>query len=352
MDIQSEAASQSVYLERRAARRPSRPLLSVVVPVYNEAEVLDIFLTETQAVLAGLPVDSEFVFIDDGSKDGTARIISRHLAGGLPGRLIGLSRNFGKEAALTAGLEHARGDILVILDADLQDPPGLIPGMLAQWRQGYDVIYGLRVDRSQDTLMKRSTASMFYRIFDRLTNIHMPANAGDFRLIDRSVVQALGRLPERNRFMKGLFAWVGHTATFVPYERPPRRAGEGKWNYWKLWNFALDGLASFTTVPLRMWLYSGGLIAAIAFAYAMVLVARVLLFGVDVPGYASLMVSILFFSGLQLLSIGIIGEYIGRLFVEAKQRPVYLVQDIIESSPAADAPQAAADGLTSGGDRA
>lgn len=351
MDIKSEAASQSVYLERRAARRPSRPLLSVVVPVFNEAEVLDIFLTETQAALAGLPADSEFVFIDDGSKDATARIISRHLADGLPGRLIGLSRNFGKEAALTAGLEHAKGDILVILDADLQDPPGLIPGMLALWQQGYDVIYGLRVDRSQDTLMKRSTASMFYRIFDRLTNIHMPANAGDFRLIDRSVVQSLSRLPERSRFMKGLFAWVGHTSTFIPYERPPRRAGEGKWNYWKLWNFALDGLASFTTVPLRMWLYSGGLIAAIAFAYAMVLVTRVLLFGIDVPGYASLMVSILFFSGLQLLSIGIIGEYIGRLFVEAKQRPVYLVQDIIESSPPAITPQAATDGFTSGGDR-
>lgn len=332
MDFPPSAASQSVYLERRAARRPSRPLLSIVVPVYNEAEVLDIFLTETQAALAGLPAVSEFIFIDDGSSDDTARIICRYLSEGLPGKLIGLSRNFGKEAALTAGLDHAKGDILVILDADLQDPPGLIPEMLELWKQGYDVIYGLRVDRSQDTLMKRSTASMFYRLFDRLTNIHMPANAGDFRLIDRSVAESLGRLPERSRFMKGLFAWVGHPTTFLPYERPPRRAGEGKWNYWKLWNFALDGLASFTSVPLRVWLYCGGLIATAAFAYAMVLVARVILYRIDVPGYASLMVSVLFFSGLQLLSIGIIGEYIGRLFIETKQRPVYLVQDIIESS--------------------
>lgn len=336
--VQSSPPGQSIYTERRAASRPAVPLLSIVVPVFNEAEVLDIFLEETEAALTGLQVSVEYVFIDDGSTDATARIISRHLAAGLPGRLIGLSRNFGKEAALSAGLEHAHGDIVAILDADLQDPPGLIPQMVDLWRSGFDVIYGLRVDRSQETLAKRGTAHLFYKVFDRLTHISMPANAGDFRLIDRSVVDALKRLPERSRFMKGLFAWVGYPSTFIAYERPLRRAGEGKWNYWRLWNFALDGLTSFSTVPLRIWLYGGGTIAALAIAYAVFLILRVLIYGIDVPGYASLMVSVLFFSGLQLLSIGIVGEYVGRLFIETKQRPVFLVQDVIDYAAAKDEP--------------
>ncbi len=202
--------------------------------------------------------------------------------------------------------------------------------MFDGWRAGYDVVYGLRVDRSSDTLMKRGSADLFYRLFNRLANIDMPANAGDFRLIDRVVVDALLKLPERNRFMKGLFAWVGFPAMALPYERPPRRAGEGKWNYWKLWNFAIDGLTGFTTMPLRVWLYGGALVAALSFAYALYLIIRVLVYGIDVPGYASLMVGLLFFSGIQLLSIGMIGEYVARLFNEAKQRPVYLVQDVIE----------------------
>ena len=223
-----------------------------------------------------------------------------------------------------------RGDIAVIMDADLQDPPELILQMLDGWRAGYDVIYGLRVDRSSDTVLKRSTANMFYKLFNKLANIDMPANAGDYRLIDRAVIDALLRLPERNRFMKGLFAWVGFPAMAIPYERPARKAGDGKFDYWKLWNFALDGLTGFTTLPLRVWFYGGAAISFGAFAYAIFLTVRTSLFGADLPGYASLMVALLFFSGVQLLSIGMIGEYIARLFNEAKQRPVYILQDIIE----------------------
>jgi len=304
------------------------------VPVFNEEEVIEHFLAATRPVLDRTGYAYEYVFIDDGSRDGTADLLTRALKEGLPGRLLGLSRNFGKEAALSAGLEAAKGDLAVIIDADLQDPPELILQMLDGWRAGYDVVYGLRVDRSSDTLMKRSTADMFYRLFNRLANIDMPANAGDFRLIDRAVIDALLRLPERNRFMKGLFAWVGFPAMALPYERPVRKAGTGKFNYWKLWNFALDGLTGFTTLPLRVWFYGGALISLGAFTYALYLIIRVFFTGVDVPGYASLMVALLFFSGVQLLSIGMIGEYIARLFNEAKQRPVYILQDVIEGTPA------------------
>ena len=323
-------AANTVYVTRRENARPQAPLLSVIVPVFNEEEVILHFLRATRPVLERSGLRYEYVFIDDGSRDRTADILAEELANGLPGRLLGLSRNFGKEAALSAGLEAAKGDIGVIIDADLQDPPELILQMLDGWRAGYDVVYGLRVDRSSDTLMKRSTAGMFYSLFNRLANIDMPANAGDFRLIDRCVIDALLRLPERNRFMKGLFAWVGFPAMALPYERPPRLAGAGKFNYWKLWNFALDGLTGFTTLPLRVWFYGGALISVGAFTYALYLTLRVLIEGIDLPGYASLMVALLFFSGVQLLSIGMIGEYVARLFNEAKQRPVFIVQDVIE----------------------
>lgn len=325
----------NVYVSRRGDSRPAAPLLSVIVPVFNEEDVIGHFLEATRSVLDATGLAYEYIFVDDGSRDTTAALLTDALRNGLPGRLLGLSRNFGKEAALSAGLEAAKGDIAIIIDADLQDPPELILQMLDGWRAGYDVVYGLRVDRSSDTLMKRSTADLFYRLFNRLANIDMPANAGDFRLIDRAVIDALLRLPERNRFMKGLFAWVGFPAMALPYERPVRKAGTGKFNYWKLWNFALDGLTGFTTLPLRVWFYGGALISIGAFAYALYLVLKVFVAGVDVPGYASLMVALLFFSGVQLLSIGMIGEYIARLFNEAKQRPVYILQDVIEGAPAA-----------------
>jgi len=325
------------YVTRRKSTRPDKPLLSVIVPVYNEEDVIRHFIEATRPVLQETGFPYEYVFIDDGSRDSTADILTDELSNGLPGRLLGLSRNFGKEAALSAGLEAAQGGIAVIIDADLQDPPELIHQMIDGWRAGYDVVYGLRVDRTSDTLLKRSTAGLFYRVFQKLSNINMPANAGDFRLIDRAVIDSLLRLPERNRFMKGLFAWVGYPSMAVPYERPSRRAGTGKFNYWKLWNFALDGITGFTTMPLRIWFYGGALVALLAFAYAIYLTIRVLIFGIDVPGYTSLMVALLFFSGVQLLSIGMIGEYVSRLFSEAKQRPVYLLQDVIEGGkPASD----------------
>ncbi|CTQ56543.1 hypothetical protein LP7551_05103 [Roseibium album] len=334
------AAASKIYVSRRENTRPAAPLLSVIVPVFNEEDVIVHFLEATRPVLDETGLKYEYVFIDDGSRDKTADILSDELKAGLPGRLLGLSRNFGKEAALSAGLEAAKGDIAVIIDADLQDPPELILQMLDGWRAGYDVVYGLRVDRSSDTLVKRSTANLFYRLFNSLANIDMPANAGDYRLIDRAVVDALLKLPERNRFMKGLFAWVGFPAMALPYERPPRKAGTGKFNYWKLWNFALDGLTAFTTLPLRVWFYGGALVSLAAFAYAIYLTLRVLVAGIDVPGYASLMVALLFFSGVQLLSIGMIGEYIARLFNEAKQRPVYILQDVIEGEAADKASRA------------
>lgn len=335
------ADPENFYRKRRTESRVAAPLLSVIVPVYNEEDVIDIFLSETRAVLDAAVTSREisafeFVFVDDGSRDRTAELLAERLLADIPGRLVGLSRNFGKEAALSAGLSHVKGDIAVILDADLQDPPDLIHQMIDGWRAGYDVVYGVRVDRSSDTFMKRSTAGMFYRLFNGLANIDMPANAGDFRLIDRQVVDGLLQLPERNRFMKGLFAWVGYPSMALPYERPARRAGSGKWNYWKLWNFAIDGLTAFTTMPLRVWLYGGATVAALGFAYALYLIIRVLLYGSDVPGYASLMVAVLFFSGVQLLSIGMIGEYVARLFNEAKQRPIYLVQDVVEGQELAN----------------
>ncbi|MEO1111578.1 MAG: glycosyltransferase family 2 protein [Pseudomonadota bacterium] len=326
----NKTAASKIYVARRETARPADPLLSVIVPVFNEEDVIGHFLEATRPILEKTGLAYEYVFIDDGSRDSTADFLSEKLKGGLPGRLLGLSRNFGKEAALSAGLEAVHGDIAVIMDADLQDPPELILQMLDGWRAGYDVIYGLRVDRSSDTVLKRSTANMFYKLFNKLANIDMPANAGDYRLIDRAVIDALLRLPERNRFMKGLFAWVGFPAMAIPYERPARKAGDGKFNYWKLWNFALDGLTGFTTLPLRVWFYGGAAISFGAFAYAIYLTVRTSLFGADLPGYASLMVALLFFSGVQLLSIGMIGEYIARLFNEAKQRPVYILQDVIE----------------------
>ncbi len=317
------------YMARSKTNRSTDPLVSLIVPVFNEEEVIGHFLDVVTKVMREGNIAHKFVFVDDGSSDTTAALLSERLEAGLPGHLIGLSRNFGKEAALTAGLDHAHGDVAVVLDADLQDPPELIPQMIEGWRAGYDVVYGLRVDRTSDSPLKRGSASAFYKLFNRLSNIDLPHNAGDFRLIDRTVIEALKELPERNRFMKGLFAWVGFSAMALPYERPARAAGTTKWNYWKLWNFALDGLTGFSTVPLRVWSYCGAGVAALAFAYALFLVLRTLFFGIDMPGYASTMTAILFFSGIQLLSIGIVGEYVARLFNETKKRPIYMVRDVI-----------------------
>lgn len=314
---------------RPAKPRPVRPLISVVAPCYNEEDALGPFMGAIVPMLDGGDFHYELVFVDDGSKDETRAILERLAGENSRVRAIAFSRNFGKEAALTAGLEHARGDAVIVIDTDLQDPPELISAFVAKWREGYDVVYGKRDDRATDTAAKRVTAESFYRFFNRISNVPIPENTGDFRLMDRRVVEAIKTLPERSRFMKGLFAWAGFSSAAVPYARPARSAGESKFNFWKLWNFALDGIVSFSTAPLRVWSYVGAVVAFVSFVYAMIIVIQTIFTGVDVPGYASMIVLILFFGSVQLISVGVLGEYIARLFIEVKRRPIYVIDEII-----------------------
>ena len=304
--------------------------ISLVVPVYNEEESIDTFIETIDKELAPLRDQLEIVFVNDGSRDKTREVVEKAIERDSRVTLINLARNFGKEAAMTAGLAHARGDAIVPMDVDLQDPPALVLEFVRMWQEeGYDTVYGVRTDRNADTPMKRLTAGGFYRFFNAVsTTTKIPENAGDFRLMDRRVVEAINQLPERNRFMKGLFAWAGFRSIGVPYARPERAAGTTKFNYWKLWNFALDGLFSFSSWPLRVWSYIGAAVAGISFLYMMVIILKVIFIGVDSPGYASLMCVILFLGGMQLLSIGIMGEYIGRMFLEVKQRPVLLIEGV------------------------
>jgi len=322
------ALAHQLAVQRK--RRPADPLVSLVVPVFNEEESIAVFLDATVPLLERDGVQFEIVFVNDGSRDNTfARLFDcsrtdRRL------RIVNLSRNFGKEAALTAGIDHARGDVLIPMDIDLQDPPELIATFVARWREGYDIVYGIRSARHADTAAKRLSAGWFYRVFNSMSPVRIPPNVGDFRLVDRRAVEVLRQLPERNRFMKGLFAWVGFNAVGVPYERPERAAGTSKFDFWRLWNFAIDGVVSFSTAPLRAWFYVGLMIAIVAVLYALFIVTRVLLFGVDTPGYASLLIAVLLMGAIQLLSLGIIGEYLGRLFVEVKARPIYIVEGVYE----------------------
>jgi glycosyltransferase involved in cell wall biosynthesis len=306
--------------------RDYEPFISLIVPVFNERDVIEIFLNRTSTVLEQHGFDYEYVFVNDGSTDETlAKLIL--LSSGNPCiRIINLSRNFGKEAAMTAGIDHVRGNVLVPIDVDLQDPPELIPRFVEKWREGYDVVYGVRTTRNDDSTVKRVTAGWFYNLFNRLSPVPIPDSAGDFRLLDERAIEVLRQLPERNRFMKGLFAWVGFYSIGVAYSRPARVAGQTKWSLRKLWNFALDGIFSFSTTPLRMWSYVGILISLIAFLYATFIVTRTVILGIDLPGYASLLTVVLFLGGIQLISLGVIGEYLGRLLIEAKQRPVYVIE--------------------------
>jgi glycosyltransferase involved in cell wall biosynthesis len=309
--------------------RPAQPLLSAVVPFLNEADNLPRLIAALEQVLTTLDLAWELVLVDDGSQDSSLAVAKAELQRRpqLQGIVISLSRNFGKEAALTAGLEAAQGDVVVPLDADLQDPPELIGPMLEQWRQGFDVVYAVRRRRAGDSRTKRLTAFGFYRLMGRLSSTPIPADTGDFRLMDRCVVEALGQLPERSRFMKGLFAWVGFRQTAIGYERDARAKGKSGWNYWKLWNFALDGITSFSRVPLQVLSAGGLLVACLALFYGVWMVLRTLLFGIDLPGYASLMTAVLFLGGVQLLGLGVLGEYLGRVFEEVKRRPLYLVRE-------------------------
>jgi glycosyltransferase involved in cell wall biosynthesis len=311
----------------------SAPVLSIISPVKDEEQAIASFVERVRRVIEQLPdaaaTDFEILFVDDGSSDGTLAEIRRANQADPRVRAISLSRNFGKEAALTAGLDHARGAAVVPLDADLQDPPEVLRDMLAKWRDGFDIVYGVRNNRESDSLPKRLTADLYYRAHNWLSEDKIPEHAGDFRLLDRKVVDVIKAMPERNRFMKGLFAWAGFRQASVTYTRAAREVGNTKFNYWKLWTFALDGITSASTVPLRVWSYLGGVVALLALGYAVFLTVRTMLWGVQVPGYASLMVAVLFLGGLQLLSLGVLGEYVGRILVEAKGRPLYVVRDHI-----------------------
>jgi glycosyltransferase involved in cell wall biosynthesis len=304
-----------------------RPLVSIITPFYNESLGVLIFKESVTKVLNSLQeYDFEIICVDDGSTDNTlAQLIE---ASKLDSRfsVIELSRNFGKEAAMTAGIDVAMGACIIPIDADLQDPPALIGKMLLEWSQGYEVVLAKRIDRLSDSFAKRKTAQLFYRLHNAVSNLQIPEDVGDFRLMDRVVVDALKKLPERQRFMKGLFAWVGFKTITVEYVRNARSSGSTKFSGWKLWNFAIEGITSFSLVPLKVWTYIGLLGSIFAIIYATLIIVRTWIFGIDLPGYASLLVVMLFFGSLQLMSLGIIGEYIGRIYFEAKQRPLYLIK--------------------------
>lgn len=318
--------------------------LSVIVPAFNEEEVLPEFHRRLSAVLDDLPFDSEIIYVDDGSGDQTAEALHRLAAADSRVGVIELSRNFGKEIAVSAGLDAVCADAAVIIDADLQDPPEVIKEMVEVWKQGFDVVYGKRTERRGESYAKRATAALFYRFIQKLSRVKIPEDAGDFRLLSRRAIASLRKLREQHRFMKGLFAWIGYPQAAVPYCRDPRFRGSSKWSYWRLWNFALEGFTSFTTLPLRLASYLGLGIAAFGFVYAAVIIFRTLVYGETVRGYPSLMVVILCLGGVQLVSLGVIGEYLGRMFDEAKGRPLYFVKAVHTSDLQRKAGQQAASG--------
>jgi glycosyltransferase involved in cell wall biosynthesis len=320
MDIQRGALSVPTL------ERPDGALLSIVIPAYNEADVLPEFQRRLSLTLDTLALPSEIIYVNDGSSDGTMAVLRAMQQGDPRIAILDLSRNFGKEIAMTAGLDHASGDAVVVIDADLQDPPELIPELIKHWRQGYDNVYARRAKRAGETVLKRATAHLFYRLLRSVSKVDIPSDTGDFRLLSRRAVDSLKQLREQHRFMKGLFNWVGYERKEVLYNRDPRTVGKSTWNYWRLWNFALDGITSHTTVPLRLASYLGVVIALLAFLYALYLVYDKLAHGNPVAGYPSLMVTLLFLGGVQLVTLGVIGEYLGRMFDEGKRRPLYLVQ--------------------------
>ncbi|WP_244470684.1 glycosyltransferase family 2 protein [Microvirga massiliensis] len=303
------------------------PELSIIIPVLNEGANIEPLCDRVTPVLDRASSNWEIVFVDDGSSDDTlARIRARNQRDPRIGA-VSLSRNFGKEIALAAGLDHAQGRAVVIMDADLQHPPEMIETFVQYWREGYVMVYGQRTDRTDETRLKRNFARLFYRLFQQFGEVPLPEGAGDFRLIDRRGVEVLRTLGERARFSKGLYAWIGFKSIGVPFVIEDRQHGATKWSFRKLFRFAFDGITSFSTVPLRVWTYLGLLISVASIATALYFLLRTLLFGTDLPGFPSLIVSVMFFSGVQLMSLGIIGEYVGRIFAEVKRRPLYVVAE-------------------------
>ncbi len=319
----SKPAGQIVTLSQPA----SGGLISVLVPIHNERPNLEALAARLGKALGALDMEHEIVFVDDGSRDGSWPFI-RELAAANP-RIRGLSfsRNFGKEIAIAAGLDMVRGDAVLMIDADLQQPPELIPDMVAAWRKGAMTVYGERIDRHSDGPLRRWVTNQFYKLFGAITDTTLEERAGDFRLMDRRVVEALRRLPERARFNKGLYAWVGFSSEAIPYDHVDRHAGHSQWGFLKLFRFAIDGITAFSTMPLRVSTYAGLIISALALLYAIYFLLRTMLVGPDVPGFPSLIVSIMFFSGIQLISLGVIGEYVGRIYNEVKNRPLYIIAD-------------------------
>lgn len=316
-------------MKRQALRLLNGPLLSLIVPVLNEEEVIPLFLEAVGKVLGDIDMNYEIVFVDDGSTDATATVVAAAAKRDKRVKLVRLSRNFGKEAALCAGFTHAKGDAVVPMDVDLQDPPELLTQMVAKWKKGAKVVCAIRQSRASDGWFKRFSSGWFYRVFNWVSGVPLVENGGDYRLLDRQVVNALMALPERTRFLKGLYGWVGFETAVVPFTRPVRAAGVTRWNYWKLWNYGLEGLFSFSTLPLRVWTYFGGLIALSGFGLALWHILRVMVWGIEVPGYASLFVTILVLGGVQLIGLGLVGEYIARIFTEVKQRPLYIVSETV-----------------------
>lgn len=303
--------------------------LSVVIPVFNEESVLPLLRTRVEPAVRACTNDYEILFVNDGSSDGTLNLLKTWAAQDNRLKILSLSRNYGKEAAVTAGLSAATGEAVLLLDADLQDPPEILTTFWEKFNQGFDNIYGVRQDRSSDSFVKRFTAAVFYKTYNYLSDTPLTPHASDCRLLSRRAVNAVLALPERERFMKGLFNWVGFKSVAVPFVREKRAAGKTKWSYWKLWNFALNGLTASTTLPLKLWTYFGLLISAAAFVFALWTAYKKIVFGNPVSGYTSIMVAILFFSGVQLITLGVIGEYLSRIFNEAKQRPAYFIDEKI-----------------------
>ena len=313
-------------------RRVGCPTISVVAPAYNEQEVLREFHRRVTSVLNGLDCSYEILLVNDGSTDGTLALMHELHANDFHVTVVDLSRNFGKEIALTAGLDHAQGEVIVVLDSDLQDPPELIPQMLEGWREGYDVVYGVRSQRDGETWFKKASSSAFYKLIQRVSRVRIPRDTGDFRLITKRAIFEMGKLREQHRFMKGLFAWIGFPSKPIYYRRDPRAAGQTKWNYWGLWNLAVEGITSFSIAPLKIATCLGLIVACVSMLYGVVVIWKTLMYGDPVKGYPSLMVVVLFLGGVQLISVGVLGEYIGRIFNEVKLRPLYLVNRVLPSA--------------------
>ncbi len=326
-----QSKQKSVARKKAQKTKKNKELISIIIPCYNEQEVINICHEAVTKVIDDMPFDFEIIYINDGSKDNTLELLTEIYKSDDRVKVINLSRNFGKEAALTAGIDYSKGDAIIVLDADLQDPPSLIPDMVKMWKDtNADVVYGQRLQRDGETWLKKMSAKAFYRVINYISATDVPMNTGDFRLMNRRSVEALNKLREHHRFMKGMFAWIGYKQVPFQYNREARAAGRTKWDYLKLSNLAMEGITGFSIVPLRIATIFGFLISLFAFAFGTYTMLKTLIFGADWPGYASLMIMITFLSGIQLLTIGILGEYIGRIFGETKNRPLYLLDKIME----------------------